>query len=74
MDLSQCLADDHGASDGDIEGAISGDHRNEEAGVDGLMNLAEGFLTHIVKRVLEQHRADLTVIGRNIEKLEAVRK
>ena len=40
--------------------------------LDGLMNLAESFLTHIVKRVLEQHRADLVVIGRNLEKLEAV--
>ncbi len=40
--------------------------------LDGLMNLAEGFLTHIVKRVLEQHHADLIVIGRSIEKLEAV--
>ncbi len=40
--------------------------------LDGLMTLAEGFLTHIVRRVLETHRADLVVIGRNIEKLEAV--
>ena len=40
--------------------------------LDGLMDLAEGFLTHIVKRVLESHRADLTVIGKDITKLEAV--
>jgi asparaginyl-tRNA synthetase len=40
--------------------------------LDGLMSLAEEFLTHIVKRVLESHRADLTVIGRDIAKLEAV--
>ena len=40
--------------------------------LDGLMTLAEGFLTHIVRRVLETHRADLLVIGRDIEKLEAV--
>ncbi len=40
--------------------------------LDGLMELAEGFLTHIVKRVLEHHRADLLLIGRNLEKLEAV--
>jgi len=40
--------------------------------LDGLMNLAEEFLTHIVKRVLENHRADLTVIGRDIAKLEAI--
>lgn len=40
--------------------------------LDGLMDLAEGFITHIVTRVLEQHRADLKVIGRDVEKLEAV--
>src|SRR5580693_1837667 len=40
--------------------------------LDGLMNLAEGFITHIVTRVLESHRADLKVIGKDIEKLEAV--
>ncbi len=40
--------------------------------LDGLMTLAEGFLTHIVKRVLETHRADLSVIGKDIAKLEAV--
>lgn len=40
--------------------------------LDGLMSLAESFLTHIITRVLEQHRADLTVIGRDLTKLEAV--
>jgi len=40
--------------------------------LDGLMNLAEGFITHIVTRVLESHRADLKVIGKDIAKLEAV--
>jgi asparaginyl-tRNA synthetase len=40
--------------------------------LDGLMDLAEGFITHIVTRVLEQHRADLKVIGRDVAKLEAV--
>jgi len=40
--------------------------------LDGDMQLAEAFLTHIVKRVLELHRADLTVIGRDLAKLEAV--
>jgi asparaginyl-tRNA synthetase len=40
--------------------------------LDGLMTLAENFLTHIVMRVLESHRADLAVIGRDISKLEAV--
>ena len=40
--------------------------------LDGLMTLAENFLTHIVTRVLEHHRADLAVIGRDITKLEAI--
>jgi asparaginyl-tRNA synthetase len=40
--------------------------------LDGLMGLAEGFLTHIVKRVLEAHRNDLKVIGKDVAKLEAV--
>jgi asparaginyl-tRNA synthetase len=40
--------------------------------LDGLMDLAESFLTHIVTRVLEIHRADLKVIGKDITKLEAV--
>ncbi|WP_353073071.1 asparagine--tRNA ligase [Tunturiibacter gelidoferens] len=40
--------------------------------LDGLLNLAEGFITHIVTRVLESHRADLKVIGKDIAKLEAV--
>ncbi len=40
--------------------------------LDGLMQLAEEFLTHIVTRVLELHRADLKTIGRDVAKLEAV--
>jgi asparaginyl-tRNA synthetase len=40
--------------------------------LDGDMDLAEAFLTHIVSRVLELHRADLKLIGRDIAKLEAV--
>src|SRR5690242_9530405 len=40
--------------------------------LDGLMDLAEAFITHIVSRVLEQHRADLKLIGRDVSKLEAV--
>jgi asparaginyl-tRNA synthetase len=40
--------------------------------LDGLMGLAEGFLTHIVTRVLEKHRGDLKVIGKDVSKLEAV--
>jgi asparaginyl-tRNA synthetase len=40
--------------------------------LDGLMELAENFLSHIVTRVLESHRADLKVIGKDITKLEAI--
>jgi asparaginyl-tRNA synthetase len=40
--------------------------------LDGLMSLAESFLTHIVTRVLEAHTADLKIIGKDITKLEAV--
>ena len=40
--------------------------------LDGLMNLAEDFLTHIVATVLQHHRGDLKVIGRDIAKLEAI--
>jgi asparaginyl-tRNA synthetase len=40
--------------------------------LDGLLNLAECFITHIVTTVLAHHRADLKVIGRDIAKLEAV--
>jgi asparaginyl-tRNA synthetase len=40
--------------------------------LDGLLNLAENFITHIVTTVLHHHRADLKVIGRDIAKLEAV--
>jgi asparaginyl-tRNA synthetase len=40
--------------------------------LEGLMDLAEGFLRHIVGRVLEGHRGDLKVIGKDVAKLEAV--
>ena len=40
--------------------------------LDGLMDLAEAFITHIVTRVLESHRADLKVIGKDVTKLEAL--
>jgi asparaginyl-tRNA synthetase len=40
--------------------------------LDGLMQLAENFISHIVMRVLELHRSDLKVIGRDIAKLEAI--
>jgi asparaginyl-tRNA synthetase len=42
------------------------------ANLDDLMDLAENFLTHIVTRVLEQHRADLAVIGRDVAKLDEI--
>lgn len=41
--------------------------------LDGLMDLAEAFITHIVVRVLELHQADLKVLGRDTAKLEAVK-
>ncbi len=40
--------------------------------LEGDMQLAEAFLTHIVTTVLANHQADLKVIGRDIAKLEAV--
>jgi asparaginyl-tRNA synthetase len=40
--------------------------------LDGLLELAEAFISHIVSRVLELHQADLKVIGRDITKLEAI--
>jgi asparaginyl-tRNA synthetase len=40
--------------------------------LEGLMKMAEEFLTHIIARVLESHRDDLKVIGKDVSKLEAV--
>ena len=40
--------------------------------LDGLVELAENFISHIVARVLEAHRGDLKVIGRDIAKLEMI--
>ena len=42
-------------------------------GLDELMELAENFISHIVARVLELHRADLKVIGRDVTKLETIK-
>jgi asparaginyl-tRNA synthetase len=42
------------------------------AGLDDIMDLAEAFITHIVTRVLESHRADLKVIGRDVSKLDPI--
>jgi asparaginyl-tRNA synthetase len=41
-------------------------------GLDDLLVLAENFITHIVARVLETHRPDLKVIGRDVSKLETI--
>ncbi|MFY9905880.1 MAG: asparagine--tRNA ligase, partial [Terriglobales bacterium] len=40
--------------------------------LDDLMELAEGFLTFIVKRCLERRRVDLQTIGRDLAKLELI--
>ena len=40
--------------------------------LDGLMTMSEAFLSHIITRVLELHRAELKVIGKDVAKLEAV--
>ena len=42
-------------------------------GLDELMELAENFISHIIARVLELHRADLKVIGRDVSKLETIK-
>ena len=42
------------------------------ATLDDLMQLAEEFITHIVRRVLERRRPELDTIGRDISKLEKV--
>jgi asparaginyl-tRNA synthetase len=40
--------------------------------LDGLMELAEEFITFIVKRCLERRRPELETIGRDISKLEKI--
>ncbi len=40
--------------------------------LDGLLDLAEAYITHIVTTVLAHHRADLKVIGKDVTKLEAI--
>jgi asparaginyl-tRNA synthetase len=42
------------------------------AGLDDVMELAEGLISFIVKRCLERRRTDLKTIGRDISKLENV--
>ncbi len=40
--------------------------------LDGLMELAENFIAHIAQSVLTRRAADLTAIGRDLEKLRAI--
>lgn len=42
------------------------------ATLDDLMELAETFITFIVKRCLEKRRGDLQIIGRDVAKLEKI--
>ncbi len=42
------------------------------ATLDDIMELAENFITHIVKRCLEHRRADLETMGRDISFLEKI--
>jgi asparaginyl-tRNA synthetase len=42
------------------------------AGLDDLLVLAENYLSFIVAKVLEKHRGDLKVIGRDVAKLESI--
>jgi asparaginyl-tRNA synthetase len=42
------------------------------AELDDIMKLAEDFISHIVKRVLENRRKDLDTIGRDVTKLEKI--
>jgi asparaginyl-tRNA synthetase len=42
------------------------------ATLDDLMDLAEAFISFLVKRCLERRRADLHIIGRDIAKLEKI--
>ena len=42
-------------------------------GLNDLLVLAENFISHIVAKVLESHRADLKVIGRDTAKLETIK-
>jgi asparaginyl-tRNA synthetase len=44
------------------------------AGLDDVMNLAEDMIVAIVERVLERRRRELTILERDLTKLEAVKK
>jgi asparaginyl-tRNA synthetase len=41
--------------------------------LDGLLELAENFISHIVQSVLKNRRPELVTIGRDIEKLEKIK-
>ena len=41
--------------------------------LDGLMELAENYISHIVRSVVKNRAAELQVIGRDVAKLEAVK-
>jgi len=43
------------------------------ATLDDIMELGEGLISHIVARVLEKRRAELTTLNRDISKLETVK-
>jgi asparaginyl-tRNA synthetase len=43
------------------------------AGLDELMELAENFISHIVQTVLAKRRDDLTLMGRDLTKLENIK-
>src|SRR5258708_21781954 len=42
------------------------------ADLDDLMDLSEGLIIFMVKRVLERRRGDLQAIGRDVSKLEKI--
>ena len=42
------------------------------AGLDDIMELAEGLISFLVKRCLERRRSDLQIIGRDLTKLEKI--
>jgi len=44
------------------------------AGLDDVMNLAEDMIVAIVERVLDKRRRELTILERDLSKLESVRK
>src|SRR5205814_6627628 len=44
------------------------------AGLDDVMNLAEDMIVSIVSRVLDKRRRELTILERDLSKLEAVQK